>query len=302
MITIPYDSTRKYDVGLSKVISSVNHVLNNKDDDFLIICIGDTGTGKTTLMFHAYEEFTGKDHVTVEQIALTRQDFAQALKYATEHKQYRFVGYDEANISKRDALSKWNKAVIDLYYSIRGLRMFHWWNNPSLDMIDKPFIEERVKGVIYIFTKDVKRPRLYLYFTKNGILDLLEKHGNLKHRTIKKYGEQFAWYRGWFKAYEGVLLSSYKIKKQERMEEKVDSFYREYALDDNATLHGIANSIGISESTAKRKYLLGVECGLLKEGEDFILNGMNRPRFTTKGRENLLFIIKNPPKRGGVEV
>lgn len=298
MILLPYDKNRKYDIGLSKVLHSVTNVLDNKDDDFLILCTGDTGTGKTTLMFHAYEEYAGIANVSVEQVALTRQDFASALKYTTEHKLHRFVGYDEANISKRDALTKWNKAIIDLYYSIRGLKIFHWWNNPSLDMIDKPFIEERVKGVIFIFTKDVKRPRLYLYFTKNGILNLLEKHGNLKHRTLKKYGEKYAWYRGWFKAYNGVLLESYKSKKQDRMEQKVDDFYKEFALDNNATLHGIARSIGISENTAKKYYLLGVETKQLKEGEDFILNGMNKPRFTTKGRENLLFLIQNPQKQG----
>ena len=293
MIIAPYRTDKPYDIGLEKVVATVKRTILEKDDDFFIICTATRGAGKTTLMFHFYEEYAGVSNASVAQVALTRPDFARAIKTAKDMKLHRFVGYDEANVSKRDALTKWNRAVMDLYYSIRGLQMFHWWNNPSAEMLDKPFIEECVKGLIFIFTKDIKRPRLYYYFTKDDLLDLLEKHGNLKHRTLKKYAKQYAYYRGWFKDYNGPLKTAYLAKKMDRMEQKVDDFHTEYGLEDGKTIAAYSKSSGISESTGKTIYLYGVESGLLQEGEHFARNKLGKPIFTQKGIDQLDYIVTN---------
>lgn len=293
MIEMPYRKEKPYDAGFERVMGrTIPHALEDKDDDFLVICTGSTGTGKTRLMLHGYTIYAG-EKASIHQVALNRQEFAQSLKNAKDSSVKRFVGYDEANISKRDALSKWNKAVIDLYYAIRGLNILHWWSNPSIEMLDKPFIEERVKGVIFIFTKDKKRPRLYYYLRKDDLLDLLEKYGNLKHRTLKKYAKQHAYYRGWFRDYQGPMLAEYLTKKQGRMEDKVDVFYDEYGRDESLTLATWTAKASVSENTAKKIFNYGLESGLLKEGEHYTRSKIGKVFLTPKGSDELDYIAVN---------
>jgi len=298
MIIAPYQSGASFDPFFPKVIKNIETAISDKDDDWLTICVGLPGTGKTHLMLHGYTIFAG-EKADIDQVSLNRLDFATSMKSAKDSKTKRFVGYDEANVSKREALTKWNRELIDLYLAIRGLHIFHWWNNPSLEMLDKPFIEERVKGVIFIFTKDVNRPRLYYYFRKDDILDLLEKHENLKLRTLKKHAKQYAYYRGWFKPYAGPLLPAYLAKKESRMEQKVDDFFSAYGTEENSTIPGFAKAQGIDERTAKKYFDYGVESAILREKEHYVLTGLKRVRLTPKGCDELLFIVLNHAKTGG---
>lgn len=259
MIKMPYKPNQPFDDGFRFVIKAARKAIEEKNDDFLVIGVGFTGSGKSNQLLEGYEEFAGEE-ATVEQIALTRRDFATSLKRAKESKTARFVGYDEANVNKRDSLTKWNKKVLDLYWSIRGLRIFHWWCNPSLDFIDKPFIEERIKGVFFVFTKDVKRPRLYYYFRKKDILAVYEKAGDLKLKTLKKYGKKYAYYRGWFRPYKGRLLEDYLKKKEDRMEEKVEEFFDEYG-GDIKNMTDTAKDMNLSLRTINRYAKYGVANG-----------------------------------------
>lgn len=232
MIVAPYDNNRKYDAILDNVIENVSDRLNVKEDDFLLLCVGLAGTGKSMLMLHCMEKYLG-DKASVSYIGLNKSSFAQALHDSTTGLLPRFCSNDEANVNKRESMSKYNKDLMDLYLSIRGLRTFHYWCNPSLDMMDKYFIEERIKGVIFIATKDYDRPRIYYYFRKNDILKIWRKYNRLDISIIKRVCKKYAYYKGWFKDYDGVLLSDYKKKKDERMSEKVIDFYERYGDSDN---------------------------------------------------------------------
>lgn len=219
----------QHDPYLNKVLDNVGYALREKNDDFLVICCGATGSGKSNLMLHAMDYFLNKK-ADVRFLGLNRKDFANALNNAKNTDHPKFCGYDEANVSKRDALTKWNKDLIDLYWSIRGLRIFHWWCNPSIDVIDKPFIEERVKGVIYVATKDINRPRIYYYFRKEDLLSIWRKYQNLKLDLLKRICKKYCYYKGWFKAYNGELLAAYEAKKESRMDEKVEAFTQKYGV------------------------------------------------------------------------
>jgi hypothetical protein len=200
VIKAPYTRHRKYDIVFEQMIKNVRDAILNKDDDYVLLCAGTTGTGKSSLMLWGYELYA-EELATVDNIGLTRESFANALKYAsTLEGKGRFCANDEANISKREALTKYNRELIDLYFSIRGLKIFHWWNNPSIDMIDKPFIEERIKGLIYIATKDADVPRVYYFFRKRELLRIWEKYQSLKLPLLKKIARQYAYYKGWFRS------------------------------------------------------------------------------------------------------
>jgi hypothetical protein len=100
-----------------------------------------------------------------------------------------------------------------------------------VDIIDKPFIKDRVKGFILITTKDNDRPRIYYYFTKASLIKILDKYKNLDIKTINKVKKKYAVYRGWFKDYNGDLKIDYLNKKNPRMIEKVDDFFNKYGDD-----------------------------------------------------------------------
>ena len=201
----------------------------SKDDDFLLMCVGETGSGKSVLTLHGYE-LVDPENCSIDFISFCPEDHAKGMKDLMQKKEgVRFIANDEANIQKRNSSTKYNKDLIDLYFSIRGLNFFHWWNNPSLDIIDKVFIREKINGVIYIMNKDIKYPRLFSYFTKEAMLKIIDEHKIITLDILKKNVAKHALAVGWFRDYQGKLLKDYKAKKKSRMENKVDDFFDKYA-------------------------------------------------------------------------
>jgi len=276
MIEVPFDDSRSYDEALEKqIIPRIRKALTDKEDDFLLMVVGQTGSGKSNLLLHMYEEYDNK--ASVDYISLNRKDFADSLKSAGTYEGFRFVGYDEANISKRDSMSKWNKAVLDLYYSIRGLRIFHVWCNPSMDIIDKKFVEERIKGMIVITSKH-PRVRTYFYFTKRSLLKIYNKYGNLRFDTITKVRRKYALYRGWFKLYNGKLLKPYLEKKADRMVDKVEEFQKQFGTDKLKKLTSlkVRRKLGVSPATFDKHHKILVDNGKLVLEDNFVIGLTNR--------------------------
>lgn len=276
MIKLPYDKNRDYDVGVDNIIwSSVERWITKGDDDYMVLCVGNKGTGKSRLMLHFMEKYLGAE-ADVKYLGLKKGDFITALYHAKNRPLPRFCGNDEANIGKRDAMTRYVKEINDTYMAIRGLNIFHFWCNPSLDMMDKPIIEEiGVKGVIYIPRKTPVL-RYYFYFTKKAILQILEKYKNLKLETIHKVRKEYAYYRGWFKDYNGFLLKPYLDKKSRRMNEKIDAMYSKYGLqEDMITTAEMARKLNIHYTTLDRHADKALSEGLLKENQ-VIITGAGR--------------------------
>ena len=280
----PYDRNRLYDVMLEKIIIGKRKSLPLKDDDFFVLCVGDTGTGKSSLLMHAYELFD-PEGCDARFIGLNNQDHARALNEARKKKELRFCAHDEANVTKRSSITRYNKAIIEVYFQIRGLQIFHWWNNPSADVIDKVFIKERLKGLIFIFTKDVDRSRLYYYFTKKDLLDLYDKFGNLDRKTLKDNAKKYAYYQGWFRAYKGKLLSEYLKKKDEKMNSSVSDFFEEWGEEKTYTQEELSKQLGVSRETIRRYKHKLAEDGTLVLGEDYKENVTGRFFFTSSALE-----------------
>lgn len=284
MIRALYDKNREFDAVLERMVGVIGSSLDDKDDDALIFCTGTTGTGKSSLMLHAYEAFD-PDGCNIDQIGLNEKDHAVALKSAKDKDSLRFCGYDEANVSKRDHAKTYNKDLIKLYFQIRGLQIFHWWNNPSVDMIDKPFIQERMKGLIFIFTKDTKRPRLYYYFTKSQLLELWAKHSKLTHRILKSNANKYSLYRGWFRAYKGKLWQPYLEKKEDKMEFAVDDFFEKYGKE-TLTKADAARKLDYNTDYFYTKFKKLVEGKDLLEGIHYIKTA-TKERITKEGIQRL---------------
>jgi len=298
MRVMPYDKERKFDMGLDFVINTVKKTIEDKDDDFLLLVCGFRGTGKTTLGLHIMDAYL-KDEASVDYIGLNPSDFATALKKASDKPLPRLCNNDEANISKRDSQRRYNKDLLDLYYSIRGKQIFHIWNNPSLDIIDKKFIEDVIKGVIFVASKEINKLRIYYYFRKIDIIRLWEKYENLNIRTIKKVRKEYAYFRGWFKNYDGKLSKPYLEKKDKRMTEKVDGFFENYGNKEDLSptkgyykLWEVKELVGVSGQTLD-KYFNKLKSENKLKPEDFILPPNGRRLY----HENLIEVFKGMLKK-----
>lgn len=273
VIRAPYDQNRQFDIFLEQFVNQVKNKLDKENDDYLTLLVGPPGSGKSGLMQHMYECYD-PENCSVDFIAFERQGFANALKRAKDMPKPRFLADDEANINKRDSMSQYNKDMIDLYFAIRGLNIFHVWCNPSADMIDKPFIEERIKRIILIYDKSPGK-RTYWFFKTEALLKIYETCGNLKLRNLIKMRD-LAHYKGWFREYNGKLKDAYLAKKQLRMDDKVDTFHEKWGGTDKLTREAMAKKLSVSVRTIRRYELELVKRGLLVEGDNWFRNSQGR--------------------------
>lgn len=297
MRTMPYVKDRKYDEGLEMLLKLVTKGLNTNDDDFLLPIIGTRGTGKSRLMLHILEAYLG-DEASVDYLGLNRGDFTNALYKAKNKPMPRFCGNDEANISKREALTKFNRDMIDLYFSIRGLNIFHVWCNPSIDMLDKAFIEEMIKGLIFVFTKNTDgHPRLYFYFTQAQLLKIFEKYKNLKLKTIKKVAKEYAYFRGWFYDYDGKLLKDYLNKKEFRMDDKIDEFKLKYGKkEDMLKRPEFLRRLGISREAWDKTWEKKLLDNKIINPEEIEITALNRKLYPTRYVQTVKEFMQNETK------
>ena len=237
-IRCEYNSERPYDERFENVVAKAKELCTEEDDDAVILAYGETGSGKSNLFLWFMHLYMGEQR-NINCVAMTRAGFTTALKYVKDLPQPRLLFYDEANISKRDGLAKWNKMMIDTYFSIRGKNICHLWCNPSIDYLDKEFIQERIKRVFLVIkprTKEGKKSpfRRYYYFKIDNLINIFEKYGDLKYKTIYKVRKKYATYCGWFKAYnidnggDAKLIEDYKSLKDNRMDEKIDKLHEEF--------------------------------------------------------------------------
>jgi ABC-type dipeptide/oligopeptide/nickel transport system ATPase component len=276
-----YRTEKDYDEWLETTVNGVKEHIKDKNDDFLVLIVGATGSGKSHLGLHILEQYLG-EQASVNLIGLDKEGIAGGLQSAKNQPLPRFFMADEANLSKRDAMSKWNKELLDLYFAIRKLQIFHIWCNPSLDIIDKPFIEEKIKGFIYIPSK-TKNARVYFYFTKQSLIKIYEKYGDLKLRTLHKVRKRYAYYRGWFKEYNGFLKEEYNKKKDSRMDTKVDEFAEKWGMkqkDDSIFRRGfVGKLLGLHKGTIKKYQDILVERGLLVENDNYFISASGHYTF-----------------------
>jgi len=282
-----YWRSNDYDDQFPLLVGNINKRISSNDDDFLMMCVGETGTGKSALTMHAYELYD-PENASVSFIGLDPQSHAQALKRASVYKGKRFCAMDEANVQRRNATTKYNKSLIDLFFAIRGKGIFHWWNNPSLDVIDRILVEEKINGIIYIYTKDKDKPRSYYYFTKKSILKMLEKNkGKITLKQLSEQANEFAMYRGWFKKYDGDLLTEYNKVKDERMTVKIENFFDLFGTEDTITSADAAKQLGVSSGTITNYKKSLLKSDEIEEGVHYKVNAARKFFWLAEGIETI---------------
>lgn len=265
----------------------------DKNDDYFVMIVGKTGTGKSNVALHIYDFFTEEnpEHKSIDAFALRRVEFANSLNYILNTPIPRFLAYDEANVSKRDAMTQWNKDIIDLYLTCRVLGIYHIWANPVLDGIDKVFVQDRIRAVILLLEKDKYKdkglPRRYYYFRKRDILRFYNKYETLNLDLLEKVKDEYCWYWGRFLPYEGDLLQAYTDKKGSSAESKVKTFFDKYGDDGFIRTGDVMKELGISENTFV-KYR-----AFLEKDVDYMIAASGRYKFHKSAIPKLRSIMES---------
>lgn len=252
-----------------KLIQASKKDIIDNNDDRMFVCVGPTGSGKSMLSLHALRIFNSS--ATIDCVVGTREKFAMAIKALRDKWIQNIRGepiiLDEANTNSVDATSRWNKQVFSLFMQIRGLNGFHWWNWPTLKTFDRNFVEERLNGVFFCFTKEQHAPRSYAYIPKRALLrliDNLKSDQRLTFEVLKKSVDKYAAYVGKFKDYTGPLRDQYLTEvKTKTMCDAVDAFANEFG-EGNQPVHAKTGP----KPRARDRYSITTACKLLNMKRD----------------------------------
>jgi hypothetical protein len=172
-----------------------------------------------------------------------------------------FLALDEANVGRRDAMSAWVKDVITIYMTNRVFGILHLWAWPSAQLIDKLFIQERVAGLFFCYTKENDKPRQYVFFKKNNLLRMLDDGFDLNTFSLRKHRKKYGTYVGCYNKYEGPLLEAYKEIKLDSALKISEEFMSKWAEDNVDTpneekpkdkTYGISDLLGIFSCGEKK--------------------------------------------------
>jgi transposase len=252
----------------------------DKDDDAVVVIVGGTGVGKSNLGLWIQDIVT--ERPTIQQVALTREDLAKSFDIARkDEKPNRYVQYDEGKLNRRDWNSSWSKELLEIYHDIRGKNIFHVWCTAFPDLLDRVFIKERISALIYCYDKGTEKnkgmPRRFYYFTKEDLIRFLEKNDSLSMPLLKKFSKAHASLQSYYMQYKGPMADAYLVKKENRMDERIDAFVVRWGSGDLSCKEA-ATKIGVADSTV-RKWLDKVGT----EGEHFIVTAAGPRKVTPEG-------------------
>ena len=119
----------------------------------------------------------------------------------------------------------------------------------------------------------------------NKILEV--NKGKVTLQGLSKHADEFAKYRGWFKKYDGHLLTEYMKIKEARMEVKIDNFFDQFGDETKKTGAQVSRDMGMSEGTITnyKKELLKHDA--IEEGVHYIVNKARKFFWLEKGIEIL---------------
>jgi len=295
LLKAPFREGQPYDRMFSRFISSAKYIIKHDNRDFMLVCVGDVGTGKSSLSLHAYDEYTANPDINA--VAFRKEELAGAIKRAVEATGDRFLIYDEANVTGRNSLTKWNKELSELYKQIRGANIFHWWNNPNIEGFDKEMIQ-RLDAVILIRDKWTDWARRYYYFKREALIEILSKEKNIRNDTLYK-NKHKALYMGRFKKYDGVLWAAYERLKERRIKDVVADFADKWTKGEEISLYGYQKRHGGDFKTIKRAFQWGIDKEQLLEGEDYRKAGSST-YLSPSGVEKVRKIHSEGLYKGGV--
>lgn len=280
---------REVDEYFNKIVDIARKKIAS-DDDYRGLIVGDTGTGKSHFDLHFVTAFMQEPDIRA--FGLNEESYAQAVKWAYEARRegQPFVAcvYDEANIYSTEVMKEFNREIMRLMGEIRGLNILHLWSMPNPGRIQQDFIDETFDFIVYIYTKDNDRPRMYAFFDRAAIDKLRRKEGSKTAKArltldlLRRVHKKYASFLGCFCEYQGPLREAYDKLKESKMGDRVADFYERFGAD-GFIQQDIARAEGVGHMTAHNWTKGAITEGVIIEGVDFSVNGAGTKRFTQEG-------------------
>lgn len=234
----PYINGQPTDEYFKRLVETSKMDMQTNDDDKLFLTVGLTGAGKSMLSFHFLDKYHD-GNVNIDHMVIGREKFADTIKkvkdLVVKGEKGLSLWFDEADSDNLEQSAKWNKKLFGLYMKIRYLKICHLWCWPSLKSVDRRFVEERVNGVFFCYTKEKFNPRSYAYFPKTAILRMMDDDIRLNVHNLKKAINKYALWIGKFTDYNGPKKDEYLAKKAGSGSDAVDDFAAEFGSDEPET-------------------------------------------------------------------
>lgn len=258
-----------------RMIEKAKKRTSAEDKDYIVLCVGLGGVGKSVLGMHAYQLYDEKG--SIDWIAMDFEEFKRKARDIKKKELPRLLDYDEANVMSREAMTKNNRSLIKWYYRNRGLNIFHWWNNVS-PKVDRSIIDERLHMLIYVPCRKVyyalPRPCFHKMMRDN-------KTEVLTLPLIESQARKYAAWRGWFRDYQGPLRKAYDLKKRTSLMSGTDEFTDEKPIGE----YVLARSLLMMDTrTFRLKVEPLIKEGKVKLGEHFVLTGVGHRKWTEAGQ------------------
>jgi len=240
----------------------------NKDADGFYLIAGYNNTGKSTLSHHLHTLWTEGDP-TADYCSFDPEQFAHVLGDAMNEKlvKQRVAHWDEANFTGRGAMTKYNRDVIDLYWSNRSEHGLHLWCNPSIEYMEKVLVKERVSGIFLIHRGESGKPpkRRFTFITRAQLQQLWREKKTITLDILEKEARKYGLYEGWFYDYPvNKFLKDYRKRKDERNKYKNARLKENYGSADSISLAEVTRRLGCVELTTKKHLKLLDNKGLIK--------------------------------------
>lgn len=259
------------DITLRLVLGVQRWLNERREDDGFFFFAGRNNTGKSTLVHHVHTLWTegrpNPDHCAWDKETYSKVLFQALSEPAVKD---RVAHWDEANLSSRAAMTSFNREIMDNFWSNRSQRGLHLWCNPSIEILDKPLVKERLSGLFLVHLgQDGRRGfamRRYSFFTAKSLMELWAKEGSISLQVLEENADRYALWSGWFLRFaDGDFLMKYQERKEQRNLEKSRLLAENHAGTLSAKEAG--KMFGMNPEVVKRHAKKLFAKGVLKEYE-----------------------------------
>jgi hypothetical protein len=198
----------KSDAEIVKILLDIKDGLD-KNFDYVLVIVGDTGVGKSMFLLHlveAWQRIIGKkvNSKLVEQVNVDKMKWLEKFK---ELEAYDINAFDEGayGLGSKQYAETFSKTLEMMFQVIRYKRFLSVIVIPNFFRLNKFFREDRLRGLVY-----VDKRGQYKFYTRKKIIRLTQLN---EGRSVKNMDLVKPFHVGSFPDYKGVLLKAYDVQK-----------------------------------------------------------------------------------------
>lgn len=285
------DKGEAVDNASKEIIKTIHDRIVNNGDDAVLIYVGETGSGKSTLCQHHIDIFLSlsgetrnNDYVSftpaefwrsvgkINKRWAERMDAVKAAggKFSDIKRGDFYIHADEMNNTRRTALNKETIMLGEWYNRNRLIGILSFWCFPALQILDRNLLGERVNGIFLVVKgSESNNGRVYYFFPKAALDKLLEENDTVTTALLKKSKDKYAQFMGRFKVFpNNELQEQYLWLKADSLKDYTTEVVSIGEPDDNKIVKDDSKTMGefAKELNASRPFIVKSMLKLKDEG------------------------------------